>query len=93
MKNYFLFIINFNPKYNIAAEIIIIKKSKIILLKKDLSSVKVIRAPINNAMHVKPKENPALPGNIFEIATNVTGIVKLNKNKPNIPKIGIFTPK
>ncbi len=58
-------------------------------------SFKLLKAgstPINNARQVKPKENPGRPGNKFEIATNVTGMVILNKNIPAIASHGLYEP-
>jgi hypothetical protein len=56
-------------------------------------SVKVGSAPIIKARQFNPNENPGLPGNIFDIATKVTGITILNKNNPTIARYGIFGSK
>lgn len=50
-------------------------------------------APIIKAKHVIPNAKPGRPGNIFEIATKVIGIVILNKNIPIIAISGLFAPK
>ena len=44
--------------------------------------------PITRARQVRPNAKEGLPGNMFEIAVSVTGIVKLNKNIPQIAAMG-----
>ena len=46
---------------------------------------KVGSAPATIANVVNPNEKPGLPGNTFEMATRVTGMERLNRNKPIIP--------
>jgi len=53
-------------------------------------SAKVGSAPIIKAKQFNPNEKPGLPGNIFDIATRVTGIIILNKNNPTIARYEIF---
>jgi len=42
---------------------------------------------------VNPNEKAGLQGNMLQIVTKVTGIVKLNRNIPKIPNNGYFAPQ
>jgi hypothetical protein len=75
-----------------AAEIKIIAKIISGLLNNDFKPIKTGNAPKIKARQVKPKAKAVLPGNIFEIATKVTGMVILNKNIPVMARYGLFEP-
>ena len=50
-------------------------------------------APAIIAKVVSPKEKPGLPGNKLEMATRLTGMVRLNKKRPIIPTTANCGPK
>ena len=53
----------------------------------DLGLKKVGSAPAIIAKVVSPNEKPGLPGNKLEMATRLTGMVRLKKKSPTIPAI------
>ena len=61
--------------------------------KNDLVLKKVGNAPAIIAKVVNPNEKPGLPGNKLEMATRLTGMVRLKKKRPTIPANANCGPK
>ena len=61
--------------------------------KKVFALMNVGNAPINIAKVVSPNDKPGLPCNKLDIATRLTGMVRLNKKSPVIPTTANCVPK